>query len=62
VEIPFDPTAPWKGAIIGSEIDDTIEKMVHVALTSLYELSLTATTDTPITLFPIHNQDEPEWQ
>jgi hypothetical protein len=62
VEIPFDPTAPWKGAVVGSEIDDAIEKMAHVALTSLYERSLTSTADTLIMLFPIHNQDEPEWQ
>jgi hypothetical protein len=33
VEIPFDPTAPWKGAVVGRDIDDTIEKMAHVALT-----------------------------
>jgi hypothetical protein len=62
VEIPFDPTAPWKGAVIGREINDAIEKMAHVALTLLCESSLTATADTPIALFPIQNQDEPEWQ
>jgi hypothetical protein len=29
VEIPFDPTVLWKGTVIGSEIDDAIEKMVR---------------------------------
>jgi hypothetical protein len=55
VEIPFVPAAPWKGAVIGSEEDDAIEKMLHVALTSLSERSLAATSDTPIALFPICN-------
>jgi hypothetical protein len=33
-----------------------------VALTSLCERSLATTADTLITLFPIRNKDEPEWQ
>jgi hypothetical protein len=35
--------------------------MVHVALTSQCKHSLAATADMPIALFPIWNQDEPEW-
>jgi hypothetical protein len=62
VEIPFDPMAMWKGAIIGSEVDDAVKKMANVALSSLCQRSLTATSDTPIALFPICNQEEPEWQ
>jgi hypothetical protein len=62
VEIPFYPMVPWKGAIVGSEIDDADKKMAHVALTSLCESSLTATADMPITLFLIQNLDEPDWQ
>jgi hypothetical protein len=62
VEIGFDPIVPWKGAIIGSKVDDAIEKMAHMALTSLCECSLAATTDTPIALFLIRNQEEPEWK
>jgi hypothetical protein len=61
VEIPIDPTAPWKGAIVVTEVDDAIKKMAHVALTTLYERHLTDTTHTPITLFPIHGQEEPEF-
>jgi hypothetical protein len=34
VEIPIDPMAPWTGAVVGSEVDDTVEKMAHVALTT----------------------------
>jgi hypothetical protein len=51
--------APWTGAIIGSEIDDTVERMAHVALTSLCERSLIFTTDMPIALFLSHNQEDP---
>jgi hypothetical protein len=62
VEIPFDPMAPWMGAVVGNELDDAIEKMAHAALTSLRECSLTATTDMSISLFPIHDQEDPVWQ
>jgi hypothetical protein len=62
VEIPFDPTALWKGAVGGSELDDVVEKMAHAALTTLCEHSLTATTDMLISLFPVHDQDDPVWQ
>jgi hypothetical protein len=33
--IPFDPTEPWSGSIIGSEPDTGVELMAHIALTSL---------------------------
>jgi hypothetical protein len=36
--------------------------MAHVALTSLCERSLATTATMPITLFPIHDQEELEWQ
>jgi hypothetical protein len=62
VEIPFDPMVLSKGASVGREVDNTVEKMAHVALTPLCECSLTATGDTPIALFLIRNQEEPEWQ
>jgi hypothetical protein len=62
VEIPFGPTAPWTRPIIGSEIDDTIEKMAHVALTSLCERILATTAAMSIALFSIHDQGDPMWQ
>jgi hypothetical protein len=61
VEIPFNPMAPFRGAIISNDIDDTVEKMVHMALTALCKHSLTITADTPLAVFPIHNQEEPVW-
>jgi hypothetical protein len=62
VEIPFDPTTLWTGAIVGGELDNTVEKMAHAALTLLCERSLAATTDLLISLFLIHDQEDPVWQ
>jgi hypothetical protein len=58
LEIPLNPAAPWRGAIISNEVDNAVEKMAHVALTSLCKYSLAVTTDKPLALFPIHNQEE----
>jgi hypothetical protein len=60
--IPFDPTEPWSGSIIGSEPDTGVEMMAHIALTSLCEDRLAATTTLPIALPPIQNQENPVWQ
>jgi hypothetical protein len=62
VTIPFDPTEPWSGYIINSEPDIDIEMMAHIALTSLCEDLITATTTLPIALLPIQNQENPVWQ
>jgi hypothetical protein len=45
VDTPFDPMEPWTGAIIGSEPDEAVEKVVHAALMSLCGRSLTGTAD-----------------
>jgi hypothetical protein len=37
VTIPFNPTEPWSGSVIGSDPDTAVELMVHIALTSLCE-------------------------
>jgi hypothetical protein len=60
--IPFDPSEPWLGFIIGSEPDTGVELMVHIALTSLCDDRLAATTALPIALLPIWNQENPIWQ
>jgi hypothetical protein len=62
VTIPFDPTEPWLGSIIGSEPDTGIELMVHIALTFLCEDHLAATAALPITLLLIQDQENPVWQ
>jgi hypothetical protein len=48
VTIPFNPTEPWSGPVIGSETDTGVELMAHIALTPL-----------PITLLPIWDQENP---
>jgi hypothetical protein len=55
VTIPFDPTEPWSGSIIGSEPDTSVKLMAHITLTSLCEDRLTATAALPIALLPIRN-------
>jgi hypothetical protein len=60
--IPFNPTEPWSGSVIGSEPNTDVEMMAHIALTSLCEDRLTATTAQPIMLLLIWNQKNPIWQ
>jgi hypothetical protein len=62
VTIPFDPTEPWSGSIISSELDTGIELMAHMALTSLCVDHLTATAALPITLLLIQNHENSVWQ
>jgi hypothetical protein len=62
VTIPFDPTEPWSGSVIGSEPDTSAEMMAHIALTSMCEDHLTATAALPIALLPNRNQENPVWQ
>jgi hypothetical protein len=57
--IPFDPTEPWSGSVIGSEPDTGVEMMAHIALTSLCEDRLIATVAMPIALLLIQNQENP---
>jgi hypothetical protein len=62
VTIPFDLARPWSGSLIDSEPDTGIEMMAHIALTSLCEDHLTATTTLPIALLLIRDQENPIWQ
>jgi hypothetical protein len=59
--IPFDPTEPWSGSVLGSEPDTDVELMAHISLTYLCEDHLTATAALPITLLPIQDQENPIW-
>jgi hypothetical protein len=60
--IPFDPTEPWSGSIIGSESNTCSEMMAHITLTSLCEDRLAATAALPIVLLMIRSQENPVWQ
>jgi hypothetical protein len=55
VMIPFDPTEPWSGSVIGSEPDTGVVMMAHIALTSLCEDHLAASATLPIVLLLIRN-------
>jgi hypothetical protein len=48
VTIPFNPTAPWMATVIGPELDDTVDQLAQVALTSLCGSRLTDTAAVPI--------------
>jgi hypothetical protein len=60
--IPFDPMMSWMGTFVGSEPDTTVEQMAHVALTSLCESRIAATTVMPSPLFPNCNEENHMWQ
>jgi hypothetical protein len=62
VTIPFDPIEPWSGFIIGTEPDNRVEMMAHIALISLCEDHLAATAALPIAFLLIRNQENPVWQ
>jgi hypothetical protein len=62
VVIPLNPTEPWMATVIRVELDETVEQMVQVALTSLCESRLADTITMPIALFRIHNQEDPMWK
>jgi hypothetical protein len=62
VVIPLNLTEPWMATNIRVELDETIEQMAQVTLTSLCESRLADTAAMPITLFPIHNQEDPMWK
>jgi hypothetical protein len=59
VTIPFDPTEPWLGSVIGSEPDTGVVLMAHITLTSLCEDHLIATATLPIALLLIQDQENP---
>jgi hypothetical protein len=54
--IPFDHMELWSGSVIDCEPNTGVERMAHMALTSLCENRLTATAALPITLLTIQNQ------
>jgi hypothetical protein len=62
VVIPLNPTEPWIATVIGVELDETVEQMTQVALTSLCESRLADTAVMPIALFSIRNQEDPMWK
>jgi hypothetical protein len=62
VMIPLSPMEPWGATIVGVELDETVEQIAHVILTSLCESRLNDTAAMPIALFLIHKQEDPVWK
>jgi hypothetical protein len=61
VTIPLNPTEPWMATVIGIELDDTVEQMAHVTLTSFCVSHLADTTAMPIALFLVRYRGDPVW-
>jgi hypothetical protein len=62
VTIPLNPMEPWMATIIGIKLDNTVDQMAQVALTSLCGSRLSDTAMTPIALYPIHCRGDHMWQ
>jgi hypothetical protein len=65
VDIPGDPTDPtmtaWFTTTRGDDLDDTLEKAAHQALTEFCERHLPVLGDTAIALLPVRNEGNTVW-
>jgi hypothetical protein len=62
VTVPLNLIEPWMASVIGVELDNIVEQMAQVTLTSLCGSRLVDTTAMPIMLFPVCYQGDPMWQ
>jgi hypothetical protein len=66
VDIPshlvFPDGSPWSTWVIGNDMDDTMEKAAHMALTALCSQNMPATAGMPISLYPIQDRSDPKWK
>jgi hypothetical protein len=59
---PTDPTmTAWFTIARGDDLDDTLERAAHQALTEFYECHLSILGDTAIALLPIQNEGNAVW-
>jgi cell division protein FtsB len=65
VDIPAHPSDPgmtaWFTTATGDDLDDTLEKAAHQALTEFCECHLLGLVGTAIALFPIQNEGNTAW-
>jgi hypothetical protein len=65
VDIPSHPTDPtmmaWFTTAWGDDLNDTLERAAHQALTEFYERHLPVLVDTTIALLPIWNEGNVVW-
>jgi hypothetical protein len=59
---PTDPTMmAWFTTARGDDLDDTLERAAHQALTEFYERHLPVLGDTVIALLPVQNEANAVW-
>jgi hypothetical protein len=59
---PTDPTmTAWFTTARGDDLDDTLERAAHQALTEFYERHMLVLGDTAIALLPIQNEGNTVW-
>jgi hypothetical protein len=65
MDIPAHPSVPgmmpWFTMATGDDLDDTLERAAHKALTEFCECHLPGLADTAIALFPIQNEGNTAW-
>jgi hypothetical protein len=65
VDIPAHPTdltmTAWFTMARGDDLDDTLERAAHQALTEFYECHLPVLGDTAIALLPVQNEGNTMW-
>jgi hypothetical protein len=57
----FHDGCSWSMWIIGNDMDNTMEKAAHMALTALCSQCPPNTTGTPISLYPVQDRSDSEW-
>jgi hypothetical protein len=62
VEIPINPEASLTGTVIRGDLDEAVERMAHLALTTMCEQHLPETASLAILLYLIRDQAEPDRQ
>jgi hypothetical protein len=59
---PTDPTmTAWFATARGDDLDDTLERVAHQALTEFCERHLPVLGDTVIALLPVQNEGNAVW-
>jgi hypothetical protein len=65
VDIPAQPSDPgmmaWFTTATGDDLDDTLGRVAHQALTEFCECHLPSLASTAIALFPVQNEGNTAW-
>ena len=65
VDIPSNPVhsdwMEWSTWATGNDMEDTLERVAHLALTKFCERHFPDTAGTAIAMYPVHAQNDPAW-